>query len=124
MTTHAIPQTSNVIVRVDYSDVAGAYAGWFLLVVQGDGLNVDSDGNPANGPDSYTPLASALTYYTTGGTAAEGTGYLTTNYERYRKSFLVQVHARLERMFGVGHSATWTATIIQGVTPAVIDDNW
>lgn len=27
-------------------------------------------------------------------------------------------------LLGVGHSATWDASIVESVTPAVIDDNW
>lgn len=119
---------SQLTVRVDYADVGGSFAGWFLLVVQGDGVPVDGFTDPpAAGPDSYGPLSTPCAYYAIGGSypvAAEGTGAVSFGNERYRKPFLRLIHARLDRMFGEGHSATWSATIIQGVTPAVIDDNW
>lgn len=130
MTTYyAEPTGRGVTVKVDYADVGGAYAGWFLLVVQGDDLIVDSDFNPANGPSSAVKLSTAVgpTLYspvaglapTTGdGIAASG------DKAYYRVPFLKQVNARLDRMLGVGHSAAWSATIVESVTPAVIDDNW
>jgi hypothetical protein len=101
---------SGVTVKVDYADVAGAYAGWFLLVVQGDNLIADSDFNPANGPSSATALSENNS----------GVG----DSVRYRVPFLTQVNARLDHMFGVGHSVRWSALIIKEVTPAVIDDDW
>lgn len=93
-----------VTVKVDYADVAGAYAGWFLLVVQGDNFDGSSKGSP-NEPQYYPTIHDA------------GAGAI-------RQGFLGQANARLNAMLGVGHCAKWSATIVESVTPAVIDDTW
>lgn len=122
--------TSGVTVKVDYSDVAGAFAGWFLLVVQGDNLTEDSDSNPGNGPDSAAKLSTRVDFTapTSSGGSGAGNSYpygvASTGAAPYRLGLLTQVNARLERMFGVGHTAKWSATVVQSVTPAVVDDNW
>ena len=101
-------------VKVEYEDIAGAYGGWFLIVVQSPTTqDLDTDSNPANGP-SYGDNVRDFALYgpTTSGIAA------------YGGAMASQVNARLERMLGVGHSAKWSATLPQTVTPASIDDDW
>lgn len=107
MTTYE-PQTSGndgIAYKVSYADIAGSFAGWFLLVVQGDNLTEDSDFNPANGPN--------LTSY-----------QVTSPPSATRTLIITQINARLDRMLGAGHSAKWQATLVQAVTAASIDDNW
>lgn len=112
-----------LLIKVDYADAAGGFGGWFLLNIAGDGVVADDDGNPANGPSSHGLLGQRLTFSTGNSLTGDLAGGTSGN-QRYREALLNLVHARLERMFGVGHSATWTANVVQGVTPAVIDDNW
>jgi hypothetical protein len=113
-----------VTLKVEYADVAGSYGGWFLLVVHGDNLQTDTDFNPANGPSCASPLSTGLGYSGSLPLAAPGLLVGGTGVPNYREPFLRLVNNRLNRMFGEGHSATWTATIVESVTPAVIDDNW
>lgn len=120
MAVYTVGPGTPVSVKVEYSDLAGGFAGWFLLAIQGDVIGVDGDLNPANGPDSYAALGNAIVY----STSNPLTGDVTSGNYKYREPFLRLVNERLNKMFGVGHSATWTATIVESVTPAVIDDNW
>lgn len=108
MTTYSLQNSiqNGVTVKVDYEDVAGGYGGWFLLVVQGDAISADPDGNPGNGAPG------ASNYMAPGGTS------------EYRAPFLAAVNSKLDHMLGQGHSAKWTATLVQSVTPASIDDDW
>lgn len=103
MATFAV-NTGNpgVLVKVTYQDAAGGYGGWFLLNAFFDILT-DNDSNPANGLSSQAALT------------ASGA---------QRPAFLALVNSRLNAMLGPGHSAQWDATIVESVTPAVIDDNW
>lgn len=134
MTTYVITGLDPLLVRVDYSDAAGGFGGWFLVNLQDDGLQLDDDSNPANGQSAYSKLNAVLDYGSpgmggggtlgsiSGRTNAYGVSY--SGHPKYRQRLLDLVHGRLERMFGVGHSATWTATLVESVTPAVIDDNF
>jgi hypothetical protein len=85
-------------VKVEYVDPAGGFGGWFLHSLH----QLDDAGIAANGPTDF-PSYSTVAANTT---AAE-----------LRRS----IQARLERMFGTANSVTYTATIVQSVTPATID---
>jgi hypothetical protein len=129
MTTYAINSGKGVTVRVDYADVAGAYAGWFLLVVNGDNLVLS--GTPADtaGFLTNTPVIQVGVVSTTGPSATRAGlwnsgGAGASADPNYRFAFLDQVAARLNKMLGEGHSAKWTATLVESVTPAVIDDSF
>lgn len=93
--TQYVKNTSNgVLFVVDYTDPAGAFAGWFLHVLPTTAPPGDpsySDFDPGNA--KFQVLADS-------------------------------VNARLAAMFGDNGHATWTAKHVQSVTPAVIDDNW
>lgn len=135
MTAYVINGGVSLLVRVDYADAAGGYAGWFLLNVDGDALDTDVTGGwIGTAPnDAHAYLSQPMNWSTviapsTAGPAAENTGGVGSGTfqgsTRYRPRFLALVHGRLERMFGIGHSATWTATLLESVTPAVIDDSF
>lgn len=93
-----------LIVRIDYADVAGAYGGWFLLNV--DGVFLVPGFSAPSTLVAYNKIVGA------GGPADP----------LYQDRFFALVHARLEKMLGVGHAATWTATFIESVTPATTND--
>jgi hypothetical protein len=106
--------TNSYAVKVAYEDVAGSYGGWFLAVVQAPGLSdVDDGGNPSDGPSYGNYIANGVIRSQTGGA-----------YDLYGLALHEHVTAKLEKLLGVGHTAKWSATIVQSVTPAVIDDNW
>lgn len=111
---------SGFTIKVAYSDVAGAYAGWFLARVNGQNIpGADDDNNPNDGPDQMGDISSAGLASGDGEAAPVG-----SQRARMGGSLNLQVNSRLNAMFGVGHSAKWTATIVQEVTPAVINDDW
>lgn len=91
-----------VRVRIDYADAAGGYAGWFIM-------NVDIDGTGGSGADAYSALNLPVS---------------SLGLRAPKDAFRKTVRDKLDHMFGIGCSAVWTGTIIETVTPAVIDDTF
>lgn len=106
MTTYSFAEAQTTL-RIDYEDPAGGCAGWFLHVVHTPG-QFDNHGSspPFWGLDAEHDDGSPSAQSARGDIA--------------RKSIL----NRLERMFGSAGCVKWTATLVESVTPATIDDNF
>lgn len=102
MATYSIAEP-HFIVKVLFDDPCGGFSGWFLHVVNADHM----PSQPGNGTDAGN-TAGALT---AGGSNANA-----------RAEFHASISARIQQMFGFA-PVTWTATIVQSVTPATIDDD-
>jgi hypothetical protein len=44
--------------------------------------------------------------------------------DEQRAIYLESINARLAKLFGFADAVRWSATIVESVTPAVIDEDW
>lgn len=87
-----------LVVKVEYADPAGGFGGWFL-----HSIHQLSD------------------YGLGGGSQTDFPTYSRSSTNPSAIQLRATITARLEKMFGTACSVTYTMTIVQGVTPAVID---
>lgn len=91
-------------VRVDYLDPAGGFGGWFIHTINDVGFV----------PVSNSTDAGALATLMAGSPPGNST----------QAALHASIKARLTHLFGTDASVTWTVTLLESVTPAVIDDNF
>ena len=102
MTVYNSQDASGLIVKITYSDPAGAFGGWFLHVVNGDPNQVDHPYNQSGASSAVSAL-----------NPWNGFG------ERFTKA----INQKLYEMLGRA-AVQWHATVVNTVTPAVIDDDF
>jgi len=111
MTTHEV-QGDYPIYKIDYWDPAGSFGGWFLHVVP-SGLTLVYGGSPPTLVGIDTNIVAEPTYDADTG--------LPEPLKRSGLLFREGIVERLKRMFGTDCSVRWKATLVESVTPAVVD---
>lgn len=93
--------------KIVYKDPGGSFAGWFLHTVNDATASYSGYGMPGTQSDA-ADLVAGLT-----GAASER-----------RQPFVASVNSRLREMFGHEGKVSWKATLLHGITAAVLDDDF